>query len=125
MATEANAIGGRQAQQDPALVRWSLIAISLAVMAVLVVVPLVNVFVLLFGRNGTFGPWLLEHDIQIIFNTPGLILATAFVTFPFVARELMPVMEAIGSEEEVAAVSLGARAWTLLRRITLPNVKWG
>ena len=83
------------------------------------------IFVLLFGAQGALGPWLQEHDIKIIFATPGLILATAFVTFPFVARELIPLLEAIGSEEEVAAVSLGARAWTLFRRITLPNIKWG
>lgn len=83
------------------------------------------VFVLLFGLQGTFGPWLREHEIRIVFATPGLILATAFVTFPFVARELIPAMEALGDEEEVAAVSLGAGAWSLLRRITLPNIKWG
>ena len=83
------------------------------------------IFVLIFGLQGLFGPWLREHDIKIIFNTPGLILATAFVTFPFVARELIPLMEAIGSEEEIAAVNLGARARHLLLRVTLPNVKWG
>lgn len=83
------------------------------------------IFVLLFGLQGYFGPWLREHDVKIIFATPGLILATAFVTFPFVARELIPLMEAIGSDEEVAAVSLGARAHHLLWRITLPNIKWG
>jgi sulfate/thiosulfate transport system ATP-binding protein len=82
-------------------------------------------FVLIFGLQGYFGPWLREHDIKIIFATPGLILATAFVTFPFVARELIPVMEAIGSEEETAAVSFGAKALYMLRRITLPNIKWG
>ncbi len=82
-------------------------------------------FVLIFGLQGYFGPWLREHDIKIIFATPGLILATAFVTFPFVARELIPVMEAIGSEEETAAVSLGASALYMFRRITLPNIKWG
>jgi len=205
MAESAPAAAAPRAQDDPALVRWSLTALALAVMAVLVVVPVVNVFyealsngprayweaitgdedtrsailltlkvapaavlanlifglaaawaiarfrfpgrtlmtamidlpfavspvvaglilVLIFGRHGYLGAWLQEHGIQIIFNTPGLILATAFVTFPFVARELIPLMEAIGSEEEVAAVSLGARAWTLFRRITLPNVKWG
>jgi len=83
------------------------------------------VIVLIFGLQGWLGPWLREHDIKIIFATPGLILATAFVTFPFVARELIPVMEAIGSEEEVAAVSLGARARHLLWLVTLPNIKWG
>ena len=83
------------------------------------------IFVLIFGLQGYLGPWLREHDIKIIFATPGLVLATAFVTFPFVARELIPLMEAIGSEEETAAVSLGARAWQIFRRVTLPNVKWG
>jgi len=83
------------------------------------------IFVLIFGLQGYLGPWLREHDIKIIFNTPGLILATSFVTFPFVARELIPLMEAIGSDEEVAAVSLGARTWHLLTRVTLPNIKWG
>ena len=83
------------------------------------------IFVLIFGLQGYLGPWLREHDIKIIFATPGLILATSFVTFPFVARELIPLMEAIGADEETAAVSLGARAWILLRRITLPNIKWG
>jgi len=83
------------------------------------------IFVLIFGLQGYLGPWLREHGIKIIFATPGLILATAFVTFPFVARELTPLMEAIGAEEETAAVSLGARPWYMLRRITLPNIKWG
>ncbi|MBI1818127.1 MAG: sulfate ABC transporter permease subunit CysW [Deltaproteobacteria bacterium] len=83
------------------------------------------IFVLIFGLQGYLGPWLREHDIKIIFATPGLILATAFVTFPFVARELIPLMEAIGTEEEIAAVSLGARALQMFRRVTLPNIKWG
>jgi sulfate transport system permease protein len=80
---------------------------------------------LLFGLQGTFGPWLRAHDVKIVFAYPGLVLATAFVTFPVVARELIPLMEALGAEEEVAAVSLGARSWQLFRLITLPNVKWG
>ena len=83
------------------------------------------IYVLIFGLQGWFGPELREHGIKIIFATPGLILATAFVTFPFVARELIPLMEAIGADEETAAVSLGARAWQIVRRITLPNIKWG
>jgi sulfate transport system ATP-binding protein len=83
------------------------------------------IFVLIFGLQGYLGPWLRAHDIKIIFATPGLILATAFVTFPFVARELIPLMEAIGAEEETAAVSLGARALQIFRRVTLPNIKWG
>jgi len=83
------------------------------------------IFVLIFGLQGLFGEWLREHDIKILFATPGLILATTFVTMPFVARELIPLMEAIGDEEEVAAVSLGASAWHMFRRVTLPNIKWG
>ena len=82
------------------------------------------IFVLIFGLQGYLGPWLRAHDWRIIFATPGLVLATTFVTFPFVARELIPVMEAIGAEEEIAAVSLGASGWQLFRRVTLPNIKW-
>jgi sulfate transport system permease protein len=80
---------------------------------------------LLFGLQGIFGPWLHDHDVKIVFAYPGLVLATIFVTFPVIARELIPLMEALGSEEEVAAVSLGARGWQLFRLITIPNVKWG
>ncbi len=82
-------------------------------------------FVLLFGLSGFFGPWLRAHGIQILFSTPGLILATTFVTLPFVARELIPVMEAIGPDEELAALSLGAGGWQIFWRITLPNIRWG
>ncbi|MBI3767101.1 MAG: sulfate ABC transporter permease subunit CysW [Deltaproteobacteria bacterium] len=81
--------------------------------------------VLIFGLQGFLGPWLRAHDIKVIFAIPGLVLATAFVTFPVVARELIPVMEAIGADEEVAAVSLGARGWQMFSRVTLPNIKWG
>jgi sulfate transport system permease protein len=80
---------------------------------------------LLFGLQGFFGPWLREHDIRIVFAFPGLVMATCFVTFPVVARELIPLMEALGADEEIAAVSLGARGWQLFRLITLPNIKWG
>jgi sulfate transport system permease protein len=83
------------------------------------------IFVLLFGLQGYFGPWLREHDLKIIFALPGLILATAFVTFPFVARELIPVMKAVGSEEEIGALSLGANGWQIFWRVTIPNIKWG
>jgi sulfate transport system permease protein len=83
------------------------------------------VFVLLFGLQGWFGPWLRAHHIRIIFAFPGLILATAFVTFPFVARELLPVLEAIGPEEELAAVNLGASGWQMFWCVTLPNIRWG
>jgi sulfate transport system permease protein len=193
------------ARRDPAWVRWTLVALALSALGVLIVVPVVNVFyqalapgvatywnnlvgdrdtlhaisltlvvtpiavganivfgiaaawaiarfrfpgrplltalidlpfsvspvvaglmlVLLFGMRGYFGPWLQEHDVRIIFALPGLVLATTFVTVPFVARELIPVMEAIGSDEEVAAISLGANARQMFWRITLPNVKWG
>jgi sulfate/thiosulfate transport system permease protein len=80
--------------------------------------------VLIFGLQGYLGGWLREHDIKIMFATPGLILATTFVTLPFVARELIPLMESLGSEEETAAVSLGASGWQVFWRVTLPNVKW-
>jgi sulfate transport system permease protein len=83
------------------------------------------VFVLLFGAQGWFGPWLQEHDIKIIFAVPGIVLATVFVTFPFVARELIPLMQAQGAEEEEAAVVLGATGWQTFWRVTLPNIKWG
>ncbi|MEJ8544780.1 sulfate ABC transporter permease subunit CysW [Brevibacillus borstelensis] len=83
------------------------------------------IFVLLFGSQGILGPWLEAHDIKIIFAVPGIVLATTFVTFPFVARELIPVMEAQGKDEEEAAISLGASGWQTFWRITLPNIKWG
>jgi sulfate transport system permease protein len=83
------------------------------------------IYVLMFGAQGWFGPWLAEHDIKIIFAVPGIVLATVFVTFPFVARELIPLMEAQGREEEEAAVVLGASGWQIFWRVTLPNIKWG
>jgi sulfate/thiosulfate transport system permease protein len=83
------------------------------------------VFVLMFGAKGWFGPWLQEHDIRIIFAFPGIVLATVFVTFPFVARELIPLMESQGSDQEEAAVTLGAHGWQIFRRVTIPNIKWG
>ena len=83
------------------------------------------IFVLLFGAQGWFGDWLFAHDIAIVFAVPGLVLATVFVTFPFVARELIPLMESQGREEEEAAVVLGANGWQVFWRVTLPNVKWG
>ena len=83
------------------------------------------VFVLLFGMRGIVGPWLTEHDVQIIFAVPGILLATLFVSVPFVARELIPLMQEQGSEEEQAAISLGASGWQAFCRVTIPKVKWG
>jgi len=83
------------------------------------------IYVLLFGLQGWLGPWLAEHDIKLIFAVPGIVLATMFVTFPFVARELIPLMQAQGNEEEVAARVLGAGGWQIFWRVTLPNIKWG
>ena len=82
-------------------------------------------YVLIFGAQGWFGPWLQEHDLKIIFAVPGIVLATVFVTFPFVARELIPLMQAQGRDEEEAATVLGANGWQTFRRVTLPNIKWG
>jgi sulfate transport system permease protein len=83
------------------------------------------VYVLLFGAQGWIGPWLQAHDIKLIFAVPGIVLATIFVTFPFIARELIPLMQAQGKDEEEAAVSLGASGWQTFWRVTLPNIKWG
>ncbi len=82
------------------------------------------IFVLVFGSQGWFGEWLADHDIKIIFAIPGIILATLFITFPFVARELIPLMLELGSEEEEAALSLGASGWKTFYQVTLPNIKW-
>jgi sulfate transport system permease protein len=83
------------------------------------------IYVLVFGAQGWFGPWLAEKNIKIIFAVPGIILATIFVTFPFIARELIPLMQSQGSEEEQAAIVLGASGWQTFWRVTLPNIKWG
>ena len=83
------------------------------------------IYVLIFGAQGWIGPWLRAHDIQILFAVPGIVLATIFVTFPFVARELIPLMQAQGSEEEEAALVLGASGWRTFWHVTLPNIKWG
>lgn len=83
------------------------------------------IYVLVFGAQGWFGPWLIEHDIKVIFAPAGIILATIFVTFPFVARELIPLMQAQGNDEEYAALTLGANGWQTFWRVTLPNIKWG
>lgn len=92
----------------------------------LAVSPVISglVYVLLFGMQGWFGPWLQNRDVQIIFAVPGIVLATVFVTFPFVARELIPFMQGQGAEQEEAAAVLGARGWSIFRRVTLPNIKW-
>jgi sulfate transport system permease protein len=83
------------------------------------------VFVLIFGAQGWFGPWLAEHDLRVIFAVPGIILATVFVTFPFVARELIPLMQSQGRDAEETALSLGAGGWQAFRLVTLPNIRWG
>jgi len=83
------------------------------------------IYVLVFGAQGWFGPWLMDHDVKVIFAVPGIVLATTFVTFPFIARELIPLMQAQGREEEEAAVVLGARGWQTFWYVTLPNIKWG
>ena len=83
------------------------------------------VYVLMFGAQGWFGPWLQEHDVKVIFAVPGIVLATIFVTFPFIARELIPLMQAQGNEEEQAAIVLGATGWQTFWYVTLPNIKWG
>jgi sulfate transport system permease protein len=82
-------------------------------------------FILLFGKQGLLGPWLSDHGIKIVFALPGIVLATIFVTFPFVARELIPLMESQGAEEEEAAIVLGATGWQTFVRVTLPKIKWG
>jgi sulfate transport system permease protein len=93
----------------------------------LAISPVVSglIFVLMFGAQGLLGPWLISHGIRIIFAVPGILLATMFVTVPFVARELAPLMEEQGSEEEQAALALGASGWQMFRRVTLPNIRWG
>jgi sulfate transport system permease protein len=83
------------------------------------------IYVLMFGMQGWFGEWLSDNDVQIIFALPGIVLATIFVTFPFVARELIPLMQSQGREEEEAAIVLGASGWQMFWRVTLPNIKWG
>lgn len=83
------------------------------------------IYVLVFGAQGWLGPWLAEHDIKIVFAVPGIVLATIFVTFPFIARELIPLMQAQGNEEEQAAIVLGATGWQTFWYVTLPNIKWG
>ena len=82
------------------------------------------IYVLVFGSQGWFGPWLADHDVKVLFAVPGLVLATIFVTFPFVARELIPLMQEQGRDEEEAALSLGASGWQMFFKVTLPNIKW-
>jgi sulfate transport system permease protein len=83
------------------------------------------IYVLMFGAQGWFGPWLAAHDVKVIFAVPGIVLATVFVTFPFIARELIPLMQAQGNDEEQAAIVLGANGWQTFWYVTLPNIKWG
>ncbi|CAN5310300.1 sulfate ABC transporter permease subunit CysW [soil metagenome] len=103
--------------------RWLITLIDLPFSVSPVVAGLI--YVLVFGRQGWLGPWLSDHDIKIIFAVPGMVLATVFVTFPFIARELIPLMQAQGVEEETAARVLGANGWQIFLRVTLPNIKWG
>ena len=93
----------------------------------LAVSPIVSglIFVLLFGANGWFGAWLQDHDISIVYALPGIVLATMFVTFPYVARELIPLMQQLGNDEEEAAITLGAGGWLTFFRVTLPRIRWG
>lgn len=93
----------------------------------LTVSPVISglIFVLLFGLQGWFGPWLQAHDLQVLFAAPGIVMATSFVTFPFVARELIPLMEEQGRDEEEAALVLGAGGWRTFSKVTLPNIRWG
>jgi sulfate/thiosulfate transport system permease protein len=109
------------ATAEPRWVRRLLIDLPLAVSPVIAGL----VFVLLFGKHGVFGPWLSAHGVQVIFALPGIVLATTFVTFPFVARELIPLMESQGHEEEEAAMVLGATAWQMFFKVTLPKIRWG
>jgi sulfate transport system permease protein len=106
--------------------RWKNILITLIDLP-FSVSPVISglIYVLVFGAQGWFGPWLIEHNIRIIFAVPGIVLATTFVTFPFVARELIPLMQAQGRNEEEAARVLGASGWQTFWRVTLPNIKWG
>jgi sulfate transport system permease protein len=83
------------------------------------------IYVLIFGRQGWLGPWMMDHDIKILFAVPGIVLATIFVTFPFIARELIPLMQEQGTDSEQAALSLGANGWQTFWHVTLPNIKWG
>lgn len=83
------------------------------------------IYVLVFGSQGWFGPWLIDHNLKVVFAVPGIVLATTFVTFPFVAREIIPLMQSQGTDEEYAAITLGASGWQTFRRVTLPNIKWG
>jgi sulfate transport system permease protein len=106
--------------------RWKSILITLIDLP-FAVSPVISglIYVLIFGAQGWLGPWLSDHDIKIIFAVPGIVLATTFVTFPFVARELIPLMQSQGTDEEYAAVTLGASGWQTFWRVTLPNIKWG
>jgi sulfate transport system permease protein len=128
ISVPANAVFGVMAAW--AIAKFDFRGKSLLVTAIdlpFAVSPVVSglIFVLMFGAHGYFGPWLQAHGVKIIFAVPGIVLATMFITFPFVARELIPIMEEQGTEEEEAALSLGASAWQTFRRITLPNVSLG
>ncbi len=128
IAVPANMIFGIAASW--AIARFQFVGKSLLITLIdlpFSVSPVVSglIYVLIFGLQGVLGPWLEKHDIKIIFAVPGILLATIFVTFPFVARELIPLIHAQGNDEEEAALTLGANGWQTFFRITLPNIKWG
>jgi sulfate transport system permease protein len=128
IAVPANAVFGIAASWAIARFRFPGRSLLLTLIDLpLAVSPVISgmVFLLLFGRQGLLGPWLTGHGIQVMFALPGIVLATMFVTFPLVARELIPLMEAQGAEEEEAAIVLGATGWQTFVKVTLPKIKWG
>jgi len=128
IAVPANAVFGIAASWAIARFRFPGRSLLLTLIDLpLAVSPVISgmVFLLLFGRQGVLGPWLTSHGIQVMFALPGIVLATMFVTFPLVARELIPLMEAQGAEEEEAAIVLGATGWQTFLKVTLPKIKWG
>ena len=127
IAVPANCVFGLAASW--AIAKFSFVGKNLLISLIdlpFAVSPVISglIYILLYGLHGWLGPWLVAHDIQIVFAVPGIVLATLFVTFPFVAREVIPLMQAQGTEDEEAAITLGASGWQTFRRVTLPNVKW-
>jgi len=127
IAVPANCVFGLAASW--AIAKFSFVGKNLLISLIdlpFAVSPVISglIYILLYGLHGWLGPWLVAHDIQIVFAVPGIVLATLFVTFPFIAREVIPLMQAQGTEDEEAAITLGASGWQTFRRVTLPNVKW-